>query len=329
VKPSSSSSARASLVALAVLAAGFVQACYKPKITDGGFACSSTFKQECPTGYRCVNNRCWSGPVPDASVDRPVDMKMDMPMDVPTEPLAEKPETQPDVHEVQPVCITKPSGCTPAVAGLCDPLCQTGCPGCDQKCSVNTLTGAPTCNAPSAGLVRKVGEGCTPVSPETALQTDNCLPGLVCLPSAACGATCVKFCRTDADCPSSACSRALPGGAKYCDVPTVTCNPVTALASGVTGCAPAQGCYVSSTVADETRCDCPAFSQKEGDDCGASHDCLPGLMCADPLGTSHFVCARACKLDVAAGMPNGCSAPTTCNPVKTPTKTSKTYGFCG
>jgi hypothetical protein len=252
----------------------------------------------------------------DTKVDGPADMS-------PPDAMV---EAKPDAPIV---CLVAPTNCTPAAGPNCDPMCQTGCPRCDQKCSVNTKD-APTCNFPSPGLVRQLGESCTPVSEGSAAQTDNCAPGLVCNIMASCGDSCFKFCRVDADCPGSECSRTIRGGTtKLCDVPAVACNPVNNLNQGVTGCPfPAQGCYVSATIPDETRCDCPFDSVREGGDCTISRQCVRGLVCADPGGGGHFVCERACKLDVPAGMPNGCSAPTTCNPIKTPTTTSKTFGFC-
>jgi hypothetical protein len=303
-------------MALALVGAS---ACYKPKITNGGVACNKIFDQECPSGYSCLSDgRCWQdGTTPDADVEQMTDEKVEAPVDV-TPPDA-APEAKPDAPIV---CLVAPSNCTPAGGPGCDPMCQTGCPRCDQKCSVSSKD-MPTCNFPSGPLIRQVGESCTPVSQGTPAQTDNCAPGLVCI-MAACGGTCFKFCRVDADCPSSECSRTIPGGVtKICDVPAVTCNPVTML--GATGCPfPAQGCYVSATIPDETRCDCPFDSVREGGDCTVSRQCVPGLVCADPGGAGHFVCARACKLGVPAGMSNGCLAPTTCNTIKM----SKTFGFC-
>jgi hypothetical protein len=335
VTPTSPTFSRASLSAFALAVAALASACYKPSITDGGFACSSVYKQECPTGYVCdATGRCrlpstailTDGSAPKTDADAG-DAKLDVPGDVAMEAPVDKPDgSAPDGTPADAIaCINKPSPCTSVDAGMCDPMCSTGCGRCDQKCSVNTANQL-TCNAPSGTLVRQAGESCTIVSGGSAAQTDNCAAGLVCI-QASCGASCFKFCRVDADCPGSECSRTLTGGTqKYCDVPAVTCNPVALLNGGVTGCpAAAQGCYLSATVPDETRCDCPFAEQREGDDCTVSRQCLRGLVCADPTGQNHFVCARACKLNVPAGMQNGCAAPTTCLPIKT----SKTYGFCG
>jgi hypothetical protein len=313
------SSPRASLVAVfaALLAA---TACYSPSITPGGIPCGRAnrlYDQDCPKGYSCrSDNRCWppgKGPGVDGGVvtDARIDGATDMVVTPPDAAMESKPEVL--------VCIVMPMNCTSAGGPTCDPVCQTGCPRCDQKCSVNTSTGDPTCNVPSTGLARAEGEGCTPVSQGTAAQTDNCSPGLVCLPSVLCGNSCTKFCNANSDCPNSECSRTLPGGKKYCDVPVVTCNPVTPL--GPMGCADsARGCYVSATVPDQTRCEC-AGSQTEGRDCTFSRDCFPGLVCADPTGLGLFNCQRSCKL---TGPKSGCLSAEMCVPIKG----SQTYGFC-
>jgi hypothetical protein len=318
VKPLASPSSRVSLLAAAVAALLGAAACYSPKISPGGFACSKTYMQECPSGYSCrADNHCWlngTNPPADAGVDHAVDQAVDTTVEAAAE--VHPPDA---MIEVQPTCIVKPSPCTPAGGATCDPMCSTGCPVCDQKCSVNTL-GTATCNAPLAGLVRQLGESCTVDKAGSAGQTDNCAAGLLCI-QASCGSSCFKFCRVDADCPGSECSRTLTGGVKFCDVPAVkTCNPVTGLAP--TNCpGSAQGCYVSATVPDETRCDCPFADVHEGGDCTVSRDCLPGLVCADPNGQNHFICERACKL---TGTVSGCTAPATCNSIKG----SKTFGFC-
>ncbi len=308
------------IVATAIAAAG-LGSCYKPSITNGGVACNTEYDEQyqCPSGYSCHAGRCWQNGTYDAGAsDVPIESKPDAPIDAPADGPVDKMDAP---TEAPLVCITPPSSCTAtAPAGMCDLFCQTGCPRCDEKCSVDTK-GDRTCNAMTTGaLVRQIGDSCTPVSQGTTDQTDNCAPGLVCL-SGTCGSNCYKFCRENTDCPSSECSRTLTGTTiKYCDVPAVTCNPVSAL--GATGCpAAGLGCYLSATVADETRCDCSFNSLHEGDDCSVSRDCLPGLMCADISGTNHPVCTRACKLGVT---PNGCANSGNCNPIAG----SKTFGFC-
>jgi hypothetical protein len=316
-------------VVLLALAGVVASSCYHPTITEGGFACSAKYKQECPETFHCspIDNRCYKNEEPDAAVEQVPDGKMDKPSgtDVPAE--APRPDAAPEApvdkppEGPPPVCIKPVNGCAVMTAQLCDPVCQSGC-ACEEKCSVNA-TGTPTCNVPSPGLVRLINESCTVVLEGDPKQTDNCAPGLVCV-TASCGSSCFKHCRTDGDCPAGApCTRTIGTSAyKFCDVPAVTCNPVTKL--GDTGCpGSAQGCYLSATVPDETRCDCPFRDLKPGDDCSVSRQCLRGLVCADPNGQNHLTCQIACNLTVDASK-NGCGVSQTCLPIKT----SKTYGVC-
>src|SRR5262249_29943923 len=123
-----------------------------------------------------------------------------------------------------PVCNMPVQGCTADTSKGCDPVCQKGCTGCLQKCSV-TASGAPTCNNPLATRPRMLGEACNISSLNLPAQTDDCSPGLVCL-NDACNARCYKFCKTDMDCPNSTCTKDAGGGVKVCDVQAVTCNPI-------------------------------------------------------------------------------------------------------
>jgi hypothetical protein len=220
-----------------------------------------------------------------------------------------------------PVCINTPvSGCTPDTTNRkCDPVCQVGC-GCTEKCSSNTA-GTLTCNAPLPALRPKMlGEGCNPSSPGSAAQTDDCAPGLVCLQDA-CSQRCYHFCKTDADCPLSTCTRDAGGGVKVCDVQAATCNPIknNGMPSGCPG--DAQRCFLvsNSPVLDRTVCDCPGAGPPNSQ-CTFSRDCFPGLVCVDVGGTGNAICRPVCSL--AAGA-NDCVA-TTC----TPYKQSKKFGFC-
>lgn len=302
------------LIALATIA--FAVGCYNPKIKPGGLKCNDEFIQGCPTGYHCDGaGVCQPGPGTDgAVVERPADAK-DTGIDQPgSEPS--KMETTPPVD--MGACFTAVAGCTPDMAGkLCDPLCQTGCGGCREKCSVN-MGGAPTCNAPSGTRVAKHGQSCDFFREGTPQQSDNCEPGLLCVHDA-CGELCAKFCRTDADCPNSLCTRTLPGGAKHCDVATVECNPVKS--AGPYNCPGAtQACYLSSTVKDRTFCDCPLNGQLEGASCAASRDCFGGLVCVDPSGGPDLRCRRACTPPNSTG---GCLTGM-CRAMLGSTK----FGFC-
>ena len=308
-----SRSGRGALVAFALLAGVLaIASCFNPSINTGGFKCSSIYEKDCPDGFQCVSGRCWKGGIVPADAGLP-DVKMDAPLDVQVEKTMEA-----GVDHVEAACTIKPvSGCTP-MAGKCDPLCQTGCDGCHQKCSVNT-TGALTCNEPVAPAALQEGDSCDQISMGSDQQTDACAPGLVCV-DRSCKYECAKLCRTDNDCPGSTCSRDYAPGFKVCDVKNVDCNPVKAL--GATKCpGTAQGCYLSSTVTDRTVCDCPFNAVGEGKSCKLSRDCLPGLACVDATGTTDFRCYIVCSL---TGAVSGCTGVQTCHPLNNSTK----YGYC-
>jgi hypothetical protein len=300
------------LLASVVVCAG----CYNPNIATGGFKCSSEFVKDCPDGFKCVNGLCWKGGiVTDASVP---DVKTEAAVEAPVDKIPEAPVEKP----ADAPCAIKPvMSCTPA-AGKCDPLCQTGCDGCHQKCSVNTK-GTLTCNEPSEPPELQEGDTCEPASTDTDQQTDACAPGLVCV-DRSCKNECAKLCRSDADCPGSTCTREYATGFNVCDVKAADCNPVTAL--GPTRCPGlAQGCYVSAVVPDRTVCDCPFKAVGLGKACKVSRDCLRGLVCVDATGTTDFRCYIACSL---TGATSGCSgAQPNCRPIPTNPASMK-YGFC-
>jgi hypothetical protein len=297
------------LAAAALLTLG-AAGCFNPSIKEGGFACSKEFVHDCPDGFRCVNGLCWKG----TPVDAPVDLAMEA---KPDGMSSDKPEGGPIDKQPDVACLKPVSGCTPQ-AGMCDPLCQTGC-GCQEKCSVNTA-GALTCNQISGSLIRTEGQSCDQVSLGTTSQTDDCAPGLVCL-DRGCNPQCSKLCRVDADCPGSTCSRDYATGWKVCDVQASECNPVTALGPPNCGLATAVACYLSATITDRVVCDCPFKDVGEGQPCTLSRDCLRGMACVDTTGTANFRCQRVCSL---TGAMSGCRGEETCRPVNG----SKKYGFC-
>ena len=302
-----------SLLVLAFVAS--VVACYKPTIGDK-LKCNNNYDPsagQCPDGYHCGGEFCVKGPVPpDGGA---VDVGSDKPAPHPDAPIEMMPvDMQPDVPLV---CNMPVAGCMADTSKGCDPVCQKGCTGCTQKCSVNAL-GAPTCNTPLQTRPRGLGEACNISSLNSSAQTDDCAPGLVCL-NDACNSRCYKFCKTDMDCPMSTCTVDAGGGVKVCDVQAVTCNPIK---NGMpTGCpADTQGCYLSTTVTDRTVCDCPFKAGPTNSSCVLSRDCFPGLVCVDVLGTGSSICRPVCSLAPGASDCVG----TTCMALKG----SKKYGFC-
>jgi hypothetical protein len=296
-------------LALCVAAASMTlsgAACYSPNIKDGGFKCNldAGANNACPEGFTCdlAVLECWKGKHDGGTRDVPVDMPQ----------VAEVgPEVPP------PPCFDARPSCDPSDAGVCDPLCQTGC-GCRQKCTV----------FPDAGLgcgqvASNAGGPLDPCDPTAA--TDTCGPGLVCMTDQ-CFGRCYQFCRADKDCPNSFCSRNAPGGLMACDVPNAdNCNPI----GNSTNCPnSAPGCYISFNHPEHTLCDC-AGGIFPGNPCTGSRSCLPGgLVCVDPThdgGTS--LCLPVCQLDGGSGCAGGaaCIPYTGSSPSNNP---NPRYGYC-
>jgi hypothetical protein len=293
--------------------------CFKPSVVDGGFLCNTSFLPDCPDGYKCDGtvNVCRRIGA-DAAVDQAIEVKADGPA------IEHAADTHDAVIVADAACFAPVTNCAADTSKGCDPVCQKGCTGCHQKCSVittGTVPGTPTCNEPSPTLPRTEGQSCSPVSEGESAQTDDCEPGLVCVEES-CGTLCVRFCRADKDCPNSTCTRMLPGGLMGCDVPPSACNPVTALDGGATNCAAAaQGCYLSPTATDQTFCDCPAHAQPPGTACTDSRDCVRGLTCVDATGGNNFLCHITCTL---VGPTSGCQGTETCHALGNNVK----FGYC-
>jgi hypothetical protein len=243
-------------------------------------------------------------------------------------------------------CIGAIASCPSSDAGLCDPVCNTRCGQCFEKCSVNAA-GALTCNAPTAGSPGLL-ESCAQTA-FGAMQTDNCAPGQVCIAPRGnqCFSRCYQFCRTSSDCTNgAACSIDAGGGNSLCDVPPAACDPVLH-AAGIfqySHCPGTNlvGCYLSSDTLT-TLCDCqdtpPANSTgRIGESCVRSRDCFAGLICYDPTGHDNKTCRKVCRLPGDGGVDltrvdageQGCSNdPKLCLPILLPNGTlSTTFGFC-
>jgi hypothetical protein len=302
----------ASLAAAAMLGGA---GCYNPSIATGSFKCNTGYKAgsgDCPDGFHCSDGFCIKGtptlvePQPDVAPEAQPDVAAET-----------KPDVTPDLLSEPAPCNLPVTGCAPASSGKCDPVCQTGCTGCHEKCASNTA-GTLTCNVPLDTRARGLGENCDIASKDQAAQTDNCAPGLVCLDDA-CGSRCYHYCKSDADCPMSTCTHDAGGGIKTCDVQAVTCNPIKNMMP--TDCPlAAQGCYLSSTVTDRTVCDCPFQAGGTNSSCSISRDCFPGLVCVDVTGTGNSLCRPVCSVAPGASdCPGG-----TCMSLRNSTK----YGFC-
>jgi hypothetical protein len=225
--------------------------CFRPKILSYTYTCSDAGL--CPDGLVCnTNNVC--APARDAGVTGTGGK-------VGTGGAGGKGGTGGIIIDAGPdrPCTGAIASCQQSDAGLCDPVCNSGCRNCFDKCSVNTA-GAFTCNAPTPGPSVGIFGQCAQVNSGSD-QTDNCAPGEFCFTNGECGSRCYQFCRANTDCANGAsCSRDAGGGNKFCDAPPANCNPVKNAAASLTynGCMGppnSLGCYLSST-SGKTICDC-------------------------------------------------------------------------
>jgi hypothetical protein len=251
---------------------------------------------------------------------------------------------------VPPPCLNPVSPCVAGMggsAGICDPVCNTGCGKCYQKCSVDP-NGDLTCNQLSptgnpVGILGMCQQSQSSSDPST--RSDNCQPGSICLNHNACGARCYQFCRTNADCQQTGatCTIDAGGGRLACDVPPSMCDPV----NGAAGTSPrysmcplaVQGCYLSSETGN-TVCDC--YNNPPGNlgaSCAHSRDCYPGLVCYDPTSISGKRCYKVCRLPSPDGGADltrvdagetGCSDYHNCKTIQLTTSgaTTTLLGYC-
>ena len=312
------------LAALILVGTG---ACYRPSLTDGGLVCATT-SPFCPEGYSCHQGRCYKGAA-DAGLDGTV---QDAPSDRDGGGGAGGSTIRPDGASPGDgsTCVPRQAitGCTPQLGLSCDPVCQTGC--CtDEKCTAENLGAAAGSNTAALGCsrgswLRNLGETCDVTNAGTALRTDNCLPGLLCVAGDT-DKICMKLCRGDADCPTGVTceSRQIerPGAflAMVCGLPTATCDP----ASGVvaTGCPAGRTCYLIRTSSgDRTVCDISSGEGTNAASCTAPFDCLPGWTCPS-AGPGAARCRPVCTHD-ALSSSAGCPIGLTCQ------TTGTTYDLC-
>jgi hypothetical protein len=257
-----------SVLALA-LAALTVLHCYNPSIDEGAFLCGTD--GICPAGFTCANMRCWKGSPPDGSAS-PGDSGSGL--------------------DARPVCSPPP-----AASGVCDPVCQTGCPGAADKC---TNTGGVNMCKPVSLPGDMLYDTCDQLQ-------DNCGKRLVCLeefvPDTCGGAHCYEFCRQDVDCgENSRCVGEVQDSSgrslyKTCSPRGGNCNPTgttprCAASAPADRQFPAFACYIVSPAhADESVCEC-AGTIPEGQVCERTYECVPGNECI-PMGRD-VRCRRLC-----------------------------------
>jgi hypothetical protein len=251
--------------------------CFNPKIESGNLHCAPP-DNACPDGFICSGGVCVT-PADAAVSDLGAGGADGSASDVVDDGASgDKPADAATC--ANPVAAL----CSPVAGptGVCDPVCQTGCP-CGERC---TVSGAgAVCAAQVAGGTKTAGVVCTP-------STDDCAPGLACLREA-CGSNlgrCYRFCRDASMCGAGvACatqvnsSNDMALGQLACDLAEQTCDPIAG-----TGCPDAAlSCFVTS--AGHTICDCPGRGRREGDSCRGYDDCAPGLGCVQST------CVRLCR----------------------------------
>ncbi len=261
--------------------------CFKPKIAEGGFKCADG--GVCPEGFQCdyAQGAVCVTHLSDGGAGK--GGKGGVGGTGGTGGMAGQPPVS---------CFDAKPDCEPSDAGICDPFCQSGCAGCRDKCSVNTLA-ALTCNEPTTTTLVGTLGACSVTNSGTDAQADDCAPGHVCLEEE-CFPRCYRFCRSDNDCNNAGCDRTVAGSTqKACDVEFKdTCSPLPG--SGNTGCGTGSiACYISSAHPDRTLCDCPFQAVGEGKDCKRSRDCIPGLACSYVMSQGKSQCLQVCDLNLA------------------------------
>jgi hypothetical protein len=329
----------------ALLASWLGAGCYKPNIKPGALICASN--NACPDGFRCLTDRnphlCFPNSYDAGATGGNAGQGGEG--GAAGAGTGGTPGTG-GGGGVDAACLPPVAPCNPSDAGACDPVCNIGCGQCFQKCSVDTV-GDLTCNAlsssgPPVGILQLCAQSQS--SSDKTTQSDNCQPGSACVAHNVCGQRCYQFCRSNADCQQTGatCSIDAGGGQKYCDVPTVACDPVNGLSSSMppySKCPLPGGCYLSAD-SGNTLCDCYSNNGPRGvgDTCTRSRDCYPGLVCIDPTSNSGKHCYKVCRLPSGDGGADltrpdageiGCSDYHHCMPILlTNNTTASVFGFC-
>jgi hypothetical protein len=282
----------AGFLAAVAAAAALVAAagCYNPKIEEGAFSCPSG---SCPSGFSCTLGKCYKNA--PARADAGADGAC-----------------QQNERECSPV--TNPSG-------ACDPVCQSGCGSCSDKCTNNGAGNVcVAATVPAAGNY----DSCSP-------DRDTCTAGAVCLGEfneQKCGAHCYRFCRVDSDCKGPAgnqiarCTGEAQNASgdviyKHCSPRIETCNPAGPNprcqgASAIDRPSPAFACYMLSWQhPDESVCEC-AGTLPDGAPCSREYECVPGHECLK-VGTDTR-CRKLCTPDNSPLPSVGCAIGQRCTP---------------
>ncbi len=197
-------------------------------------------------------------------------------------------------------------------AGACDPFVSSSC-GAGMACRGGAM-GAPTACAPTAAMVRAIGEACT--------VGNQCIGGSACLDFGD-GLRCQQLCPMGSigACGSAAaCNGTITGG----DACIQVCRPLAERCNIYTqDCAdPLEACTFATnpeTGERYTGCRTPG-TRTDGQPCGGgSGSCARGLVCITESGVAscHFACDPT-------------ASPTTCPAMQACTGTARSWdvGYC-
>ena len=195
----------------------------------------------------------------------------------------------------------------------CDPVCQAGDCGdwCSKKCTwvAAGINPRATCASIPSATQTTPFEQCTTYFPGSPDQTDDCVPGYICLPPSpgALSTYCFQLCVSSADCISGTSCGLRPlfsgGGVSVsvCDprgrsCATTCCNPLDSSGGGcpLAGDLPgAQYCYMVSPdltqpAPAESQTVCEFSSGGSQTTCTTARDCMVKTTCV--AGTCRQVC---------------------------------------
>jgi hypothetical protein len=217
-------------------------------------------------------------------------------------------------------CYAPVPGCTPKYASgaLCDPVCQTEsqtgtCKWCDEKCSI-AGDGTTVCSATGA---KKTESLCDITHPGFSAQSDDCVPGNICLQILGGSGLpfCFAHCRSQVDCLSGSCGKRTLSSSiqvNVCDPQPIACSTACCDPVNHKGCDDGRYCYLLSPDGNgdsRTVCEFETGSGAATDGCTSARDCAEGWTCVER------VCRQACAESTQC-------LKGTCN------RWGKQYGYC-
>ena len=223
--------------------------------------------------------------------------------------------------------MTSLPGCSPMVDTPCDPVCQTGdCSDCQHaKCGMDNA-GNPACVPLAETNLRSAQETCDPPVGGNPYQTDNCVPGAICLTSggAASGANnCFDLCRGPGDttsCRTACTARPLWTSETnkqvyVCDPPYKTCGSASNACCNPLDNSNCDGgfCYLlPNQDGNNSQTVCEYAAGTSRDSCTNSRDCQRKNVCV-----LHGLCKRVCDEQTPCTVPG-----------ETCIRLGAQYGYC-